>query len=112
MTEFSRRQSLALGAGGFIAGLLAGRVSVEAAVPGTLTIAYNVTVPSFDPTTGPSAVNPTIQAVYRSIFDQYVGQKPDLSFEPGLLTAWGWSDDKTKAWMEVRDGVTWHDGSP
>ena len=112
MVEISRRQTLALGAGGFIASVLAGRIPVQAATPGTLTIAYNVTVPSFDPTTGPSAVNPTIQAVYRSIFDQYVGQKPDLGFEPGLLTAWGWSDDKSKAWMEVRDGVTWHDGSP
>ena len=61
---------------------------------------------------GPPSVNPTIQAIYRSIFDQYIGQKPDLAFEPGLLTEWGWNDDKTKVWMDVRDGVTWHDGSP
>ena len=46
------------------------------------------------------------------MFDQYIGQKPNLSFEPGLLTAWGWNDDKTKVWMDVREGVTWHDGSP
>ena len=112
MIDISRRGALAFGAGSFISGLLAGRIPAQAAEAGTLTIAYNVTVPSFDPTTGPSAVNPTIQAVYRSIFDQMVGQKPDLGFEPGLLTAWGWSDDKTKAWMDVREGVTWHDGSP
>ena len=112
MHAVSRRQTLALGAGAIIASLLAGRFSAEAADAGTLTIAFNVNVPSFDPTTGPSAVNPTIQAVYRSIFDQFVGQKPDLSFEPGLLTAWGWSDDKTKVWMDVRPNVTWHDGSP
>ncbi len=112
MHAVSRRQTLALGAGAFIASLLAGRLPVQAADAGTLTIAFNVNVPSFDPTTGPSAVNPTIQAVYRSIFDQFVGQKPDLSFEPGLLTAWGWSDDKTKVWMDVRPNVTWHDGSP
>ena len=78
----------------------------------TLTIAYNVNLPSFDPTVGPSAVNPTIQAIYRAIYDQYVGQNPDLSFAPGLLTKWGWNDDKTKAWMDVREGVVWHDGSP
>ena len=112
MHAVSRRQTLARGAGAFIASLLAGKIPAEAGDVGTLTIAFNVNVPSFDPTTGPSAVNPTIQAVYRSIFDQFVGQKPDLSFEPGLLTAWGWSDDKTKVWMDVRPNVTWHDGSP
>src|SRR3978361_174876 len=108
----TRRETMALGAGAFIASLLAGRIPVQAADTSTLTVAFNVNVPSFDPTTGPSAVNPTIQAIYRSIFDQYVGQKPDLSFEPGLLTAWGWNEDKTKVWMDVRPNVTWHDGTP
>jgi len=111
MVAVSRRQTLALGAGGFIAGLLAGKIPSEAADTRTLTIAFNVALPSFDPTTGPSAVNPTIQAIYRSIFDQYIGQKPNLDFEPGLLTAWGWSDDKSKVWMDVRENVTWHDGT-
>ncbi|WP_416897706.1 MAG: ABC transporter substrate-binding protein [Minwuia sp.] len=77
----------------------------------TLTIAYNVALPSWDPTVGLSAVNPTIQAIYRSVFDQFVAQGPDLSFQPGLLTAWGWNDDKSKVWMDVREGVKWHDGS-
>ncbi len=64
------------------------------------------------PTVGPSAVNPTIQGIYQSIFDQYIGQKPDLSFQPGLLTDWGWNDDRSKIHMTVRDNATWHDGSP
>ena len=109
---FSRRQALGLGAAAFLTGVFSGRNLVSAAEAGTLTIAYNVNLPSFDPTVGPSAVNPTIQAIYRSIFDQYVGQGPDLSFQPGLLTDWGWNEDKTKLWMDVREGVTWHDGSP
>ena len=46
------------------------------------------------------------------MFDQFIPQKPDLSFAPGLLTEWGWSDDKKQVHMTVRDGVTWHDGSP
>jgi peptide/nickel transport system substrate-binding protein len=108
----TRRQTLALTAGGLIAGLIGPRSGAYAAAGDTLTIAYNVNLPSFDPTVGPSAVNPTIQAIYRSVFDQYIGQKPNLAFEPGLLTAWGWNDDKTKIWMDVRPGVTWHDGSP
>ena len=77
-----------------------------------LTIAYNVNLPSWDPTVGLSAVNPTIQSIYKSVFDQYVDQNPDLSFKPGLLTKWGWNDDKTKVSMTLRDGAFWHDGTP
>ena len=110
MPDFTRRQALAAGSG-LIASLLAPVRGSRAAVGETLTIAFNVNLPSFDPTVGPSSVNPTIQAIYRSVFDQYIGQKPDLSFQPGLLTGWGWNDDKTKVWMDVRSGVTWHDGS-
>ena len=99
---------------------LAGAGAVAAALPrlglaqskDDLTIAYNVNLPSWDPTTGPSAVNPTIQGLYQSVFDQFILQKPDLSFAPGLLTGWGWSDDRKQIHMTVRDGVTWHDGSP
>lgn len=111
MDHLTRRQALSLGAATFITGILAGRTVVEAADANTLTIAFNVNLPAFDPTTGPSAVNPTIQAIYRSVFDQFIGQGPDLKFQPGLLTKWGWNDDKTKVWMDVREGVTWHDGS-
>ena len=107
----TRRQTLALGAGGLIAGLIGPQGRAQAASD-TLTIAYNVNLPSFDPTVGPSAVNPTIQAIYRSVFDQFIGQKPNLAFEPGVLTGWGWNDDKSKIWMDVRPGVTWHDGTP
>ncbi len=76
-----------------------------------LVIAYNVNLPAWDPTTGPSAVNPTIQGLYQSVFDQFILQQPDLSPAPGLLTAWGWNEDRTQVWMDVREGVKWHDGS-
>ena len=46
------------------------------------------------------------------MFDQFIPQKPDLSFTPGLLTEWDWNEDRTKVMMTVREGVTWHDGSP
>jgi peptide/nickel transport system substrate-binding protein len=77
-----------------------------------LVIAYNVNLPSWDPTTGPSAVNPTIQGLYQSVFDQFILQQPDLKPAPGLLTEWGWNEDRSKVHMTVREGVTWHDGSP
>src|SRR6202162_399912 len=82
------------------------------AAAGTLTIAYNVNLPSFDPTVGVSAVNPTIQSIYQSIFDPYIGQAPDLSFKPGLLTKWGWNADRTKITLDLRKGATWQEGSP
>lgn len=77
-----------------------------------LVIAYNVNLPSWDPTVGPSAVNPTIQGLYQSVFDMFIHQKPDLTFDSGILTGWGWNDDRTKVWMDVREGVTWHNGDP
>ena len=111
MDPVNRRQALALGGASFLTQLLLGG-SAGAEAASKLTIAFNVNLPSFDPTTGPSSVNPGIQAIYRAVFDQYIGQNTDLSFVPGLLTKWGWNDDKTKAWMDVREGVVWHDGSP
>src|SRR5271170_7054316 len=111
MFNVTRRQALAT-SGGFLGTLLVPQRFASAAVGNTLNIAYNVNVPSFDPAIGPSSVNPTIQAIYRSIFDQYVGQKPNLAFEPGLLTGWGWNDDKSKVWMDVRENVVWHDDTP
>src|ERR1700731_772239 len=85
MFNVTRRQALAA-SGGLIGTLLAPQRFASAAVGSTLNIAYNVNLPSFDPQTGPSSVNPTIQAIYRSIFDQYIGQKPNLAFDPGLPT--------------------------
>lgn len=77
-----------------------------------LVIAYNVNLPSWDPTVGLSAVNPTLQGYYQSVFDLYIPQNPDLSFGSGIITDYGWNDDNTAIWMDVRDGVTWHNGDP
>jgi peptide/nickel transport system substrate-binding protein len=86
------------------------RLAVAQAID-ELVIAYNVNLPSWDPTVGPSAVNPTIQGIYQSVFDQFIMQNPDLTPAPGLLTDWGWNEDRTQVWMDVREGVKWHDGS-
>ena len=78
--NFSRRDLLKIGAAGGAAmtfGLGAGIASAQGS---ELTVAYNVNLPSWDPTVGLSAVNPTIQGIYQSVFDMYIGQKPDLSF--------------------------------
>ena len=107
---------------GFVAGSagLAATIASTLVLPkgaqakgGSITIAYHVNLPSWDPTVGLSAVNPTIQGIYQSVFDQFISQDPDLSFTGGLLEKWGFSnDEKTQIFMDVRQGVTWHDGSP
>jgi peptide/nickel transport system substrate-binding protein len=113
MDKITRRSALRLAGAGALAvpalPLLARSARAEAR---TLTIAYNVNLPAWDPTVGASAVNPTIQSIYKSVFDQYIDQNADLSFKPGLLTKWGWNDDKTKVMLEVREGAFWHDGTP
>lgn len=108
--KLSRRSLLKLSAATVTVGTLA--LPARAQGIEELVIAYNVNLPAWDPTVGPSAVNPTIQGIYQSVFDQYILQQPDLKPAPGILTEWGWNDDKTQVWMTVRDGVTWHDGSP
>lgn len=89
-----------------------GPLSALAQMKNSLTIAYNVDLPSWDPTVGPSAVNPTIQSLYKAVFAQFITQNADLSLKSDLLTEWGWNEDKTKVSMTVRSGAKWHDGTP
>jgi len=105
--DFLRSTGLTLAALG-----AAGPLQVLAQTSSTLTIAYNVDLPSWDPTVGPSAVNPSIQSLYKAVLSQYIDQNADLSLKPDLLTAWGWNADKSKVSMTVRKGAKWHDGSP
>src|SRR5215469_18106740 len=110
-SALSRRSLLKLTGGAAALPLTSGLVGSSAqAAGGTLTIAYNVNLPSFDPTVGVSAVNPTIQSIYQSVFDPYIGQAPDLSFKPGLLTKWGWNEDRSNDNLAFREGARWHAG--
>ncbi|QEW23117.1 putative ABC-transporter dipeptide-binding protein (plasmid) [Paracoccaceae bacterium] len=100
-----------LGASAALSALIAAGVPALAQDGTDLTIAYNLPVQSWDPTTGPAAVNPALQSVYLAVFDRFIAQAPDLSFEPGLLTDWGFNDDKSQITMTVREGVKWHNGA-
>ncbi|WP_425053919.1 ABC transporter substrate-binding protein [Psychromarinibacter sp. S121] len=108
-TTLSRRGFL--GASAALSGFAFAGMPVLAQDASSLTIAYNLPVHSWDPTTGPAAVNPALQAVYLAVFDRYIAQNPDLSFDAGLLTDWGFNDDKTQITMTVREGVKWHNGA-
>ena len=106
MHKFDRRRFLKI-SGIAAAAPLAGSVLFSGCSKGSdvLSIAYNVPLPSWDPTTGPSSVNPTIQTYYKAVFDSFIDQNPDLSFKAGLLTEWGWNEDRTKIKMTVRENA-------
>ena len=109
MSSFDRRQFVSAGSAA-LAGLWLGGAQAQQA--DMLTIAYNTGLPSWDPSTGPASVNPGFQGLWKAVFDPYIEQAPDLSFQPGVLTKWGWNADKTRIEMEVRSNAFWHDGTP
>ena len=86
--------------------------AARAATGDTLTIAYNLPVPSWDPTTGTSAVNPALASIYKSVFDQYVDQAPDLKQIPGVLTEWSYDAAGTGIRLKLGPGRRWADGKP
>jgi peptide/nickel transport system substrate-binding protein len=83
-----------------------------AAPGGTLTIAYSAAPSAWDPNSGPQTVNPGNQSVYRTLYDPYMVQNPDLSLSPGVMEKFGWNEDKSKISLTLRKGVKWHDGKP
>ena len=115
MTQFDRRKFLQYSGGAAATTALSSLLfshQAAAQLGDTLTIAYHVPLPAMDPTTGLSSVNPQLMSIYKSVFDQYIDQDPDLSFKPGLLTEWGYNSDKTKVSMKVRTDAAWQDGRP
>ena len=50
--------------------------------------------------------------VYTALCDKLVDITPDLELIPQLATGWEWSEDNTSLTMQLREGVTFHDGTP
>ncbi len=112
MNSFRRRDVLAGGAalGAALPMSLLWSGAARGAIGDTLTIAYNLPVPSWDPTTGASAVNPALASIYKSVFDQYVDQAPDLEQIPGVLTEWSYNADSTGVRFKLGKDRRWADG--
>lgn len=112
MTGISRRtllRSVAASAAVTGAGVALGARDARAEA-GTLTIAYPSGPSAFDPNTGPQTVSPGNQSIYRTLYDPYIVQQPDLGLAPGVMERFGWNEDKSKISMTLRAGVKWHDG--
>ena len=48
--------------------------------------------------------------VYTALCDKLVDVSPQLELVPQLATAWQWSDDNRSLTLQLRKGVTFHDG--
>jgi peptide/nickel transport system substrate-binding protein len=113
MGGVSRRTLLRTGASAVVSSAaLSFGVRDAAAAADVLTIAYPAAPPAFDPNIGPSAVSPGVQSIYRTLYDPYIVQKPDLGLAPGVMERFAWNEDKSKISLTLRNGVKWHDGEP
>lgn len=50
--------------------------------------------------------------VYAAMCDKLVDITPGLEIIPQLAAGWNWSDDGLTLTMDLREGVTFHDGTP
>jgi peptide/nickel transport system substrate-binding protein len=81
----------------------------EPVAGGTLRMGMQADPTAFDP----QSLSAT--AIWRAIenmYDNLTRIKPDLTIEPSLAESWDISEDGTVYTFHIRQGVTFHDGSP
>ncbi|WP_282026363.1 ABC transporter substrate-binding protein [Limimaricola cinnabarinus] len=61
-----------------------------------------------DPDPGRSFVG---RIVFTALCDKLVDITPDLEIVPQLATEWSWNEDNTQLTLQLREGVTFHDGT-
>ncbi len=81
----------------------------ESAAGGAMTLGLATEPVSLDPAAGLYIAE---RFILMSLFDSLVAMAPDGSLHPGLATAWESNDDATEFTFTLRDGVTFHDGTP
>ena len=84
--------------------------ATEAATPGgTLTVGLGSEPETLDPGDG---VYIQEQFVLLNLFDSLLSMAPDATLHPGLASAWEVNDDYTEFTFNLRQDVTFHDGTP
>lgn len=76
---------------------------------GTLTYLATTEPPVWDGQRIPSL---NVNSLNSSIFDTLVAQDADGTYKPDLATSWDISDDGLTYTFHLREGVTFHDGTP
>jgi peptide/nickel transport system substrate-binding protein len=73
-----------------------------------VTIAWPSDVPGWDPN---RRFMPDAQSLYRMVFDPALDQEPRLGLAPHLVRSWELAEDAMSLALELRDDVTFHDGT-
>ncbi|MCV9935314.1 ABC transporter substrate-binding protein [Boseaceae bacterium BT-24-1] len=110
MTKLSRRQFCMTGLA------LAGAAPLIAAAPasaqqlkgGTLRVAVLSELANFDP----QQLSTVNFHVIKNLYDSLIEYTPDGKPQPSLATEWKIAPDKTSVSLTLRDGVTFHSGTP
>src|SRR6478609_3286452 len=110
MTKLSRRQICMTGLA------LAGAAPLLAALPasaqqlkgGTLRVAVLNELANYDP----QQLSTVNFHVIKNLYDSLIEYTPEGKPEPSLATEWTIAPDKTSVSVKLRDGVTFHSGTP
>lgn len=76
---------------------------------GELTFGLSFTVDTLDP--GATSFS-GVEMIIEHVFETLVIQQPLGTFLPGLATSWTVNEDATEYVFSLREGVTFHDGTP
>jgi peptide/nickel transport system substrate-binding protein len=87
----------------------AGAQDENAESGGEIIVGLNLEPDNLDPAVTPFAVS---HWVMMNIYDTLVWRANDGSFHPGLAESWEASEDGTVYTFTLREGVTFHDGTP
>ena len=93
----------------FTATLLASAALISQSMAADLRIGLQEDPDVLDPDQSRTFVG---RIVYTSLCDKLIDITPELDFVPQLATEWSWSDDGLQLTMQLREGVTFHDGTP
>ncbi|MBX9451612.1 MAG: hypothetical protein KL801_07135 [Mesorhizobium sp.] len=108
-----RRQFLLSAVGGMaLAACLATQSWAQDATPvegGTLNVGFISDVRTLDAI---QSTQWTERQVLFLIFDTLLEIEPDFSIKPGLAERWEFSDDGKRVTLKLREGITFHDGTP
>lgn len=74
----------------------------------SVTIAWPSDVPNWDPN---QRFVPDAQSIFKAVFDQPLGQDPQLKLIAHVIAKWELSADALSLPIELRDDVVFHDGS-
>jgi peptide/nickel transport system substrate-binding protein len=85
-------------------------VAAAAAAERPLVVGMVLEPPHLDPTAGAAAA--IDEVVYANVFEGLTRVAADGSVVPGLATEWSFGDDGLSLTLALREGVTFHDGSP